>query len=374
VEKFIHMDDRSNKPELSIIVPAFNEAGTIRDLVRNLAAQEDVFFEVILCDGGSADGTPDRFREAVRNASFSARIINTERGRGRQMNGGAAAASGSFLLFLHVDSFFNDPNALRKALDSLGEAMQTAGHLRVAGRFALHFDRPDGKPSLFYYYHECKAGLDRGECIHGDQGFLLHRSFFSSAGPFGESMGILEDTSFAETVRGRGTWILFPSAIYTSARRFETEGCAKRETLNAIIMTLAAVGRKDFLDEMPRVYAFHGRAGRLRLYPFFAGIRGLLRKLPFRERMHFWYRCGSHAVANMWQIAFFLDVWRNFRNGIPPGKGAVPFLLCFDRFLVKVPQNRLIRISAGCLVWFWFHCMLVCGYVREKTVGRVDVC
>jgi glycosyltransferase involved in cell wall biosynthesis len=173
------MDDRSNKPELSIIVPALNEAGTIRDLIRNLAAQEEVVFEVILCDGGSSDGTPDRFREAVQNASFPARSINTERGRGRQMNGGAAVASGSFLLFLHADSFFDEPNALRKALDALGEAMQSIGHKRVAGRFALRFRRQCGKPSLFYYYHESKAGLDRGECIHGDQGFLLQQSFLS---------------------------------------------------------------------------------------------------------------------------------------------------------------------------------------------------
>ena len=370
------MDDRAKKPELSIIVPALNEAGTIGDLIRNLAAQKDVNFEVILSDGGSTDGTPDMFRKEAQNASFPARSIHMGRGRGRQMNGGAEVASGDFLLFLHADSLFEDPNALRKALDALGEAMQAVGHERVAGRFTLRFRRQDGTPSLFYYYHECKAGLDRGECIHGDQGFLLHRSFFSSVGPFEETIPILEDTRFAETVRGRGTWILCPSVIFTSARRFETEGCAERETLNAMVMTLSAIGRADFLDELPRVYAVQNRTGRLRLYPFFYRIRELLKALPLRERMRFWYQCGCHAAANSWQITFFLDVWRNFSKGTPPGEGRFQLLRCFDRFLVKVPENRLIRISAASLVWLWFYTMLVCRYVRENTrrVGTRHCC
>jgi rSAM/selenodomain-associated transferase 2 len=366
----MHMEDRPNKLELSIIVPALNEADTIRALIYNLAAQKGVRFEVVLSDGGSADGTPDMFREAAHNASIPAASINAGRGRGRQMNTGAAVASGNFLLFLHADSFFNDPNALRLAIDALCAAMEAVGHKRIAGRFALRFSRQSGSPSLFYYYHECKALLDRSECIHGDQGFLLHRSFFSSVGPFNDSLPLLEDTRFAEKVRGRGSWLLFPSVLYTSARRFETEGCAERETINAIVMSLSAVGREDFLCEMPRVYAVHDRVGRLRLYPFFERIRRSLKVLPLGERMGFWYRCGSYAASNAWQIAYFLDVWRNYSNGFPPGRGTETLLSGFDRYLTGVAENILTRISAASFVWLWFYGMFVCGYIREKARRR----
>jgi hypothetical protein len=279
------------------------------------------------------------------------------------MNAGAAAANGSYLLFLHADSIFDDPNALRMAIDALCSAMVAVGHERVAGRFALRFRHHGEKPSLFYYYHECKARLDRGECVHGDQGFFLHRSFFS---PFEETIPVLEDTLFAGYVDGRGAWILFPSDICTSARRFEMEGRAKREILNAMVMTLSAVGCEYFLCQMPRAYDVHDRTGRLRLYPFFNRIRQLLKVFSLRERTRFWHRCGSYAVANTWQIAYFLDVWRNFSNGFPPGKGPATLLRCFDRYLTGVPGNSFIRISAASLVCLWFYAMLVCGYAREK--------
>lgn len=54
--------------------------------------------EVIVADGGSQDAT------ARRAAQAGARVVPSPRGRGRQMNAGAAQAKGDILLFLHADS------------------------------------------------------------------------------------------------------------------------------------------------------------------------------------------------------------------------------------------------------------------------------
>ena len=55
--------------------------------------------EVVVVDGGSRDAT-------VQTAAQSgcSRVISAPRGRGTQMNAGAAAATGQWLLFLHADS------------------------------------------------------------------------------------------------------------------------------------------------------------------------------------------------------------------------------------------------------------------------------
>ncbi len=366
------MDLISDKPELSIIVPVLNEAGVIRDLLHNLAEQTNVNFEVVVCDGGSWDGTPDRVIETAPSCPFPVRIVRCEKGRGRQMNEGAAAARGGFLLFLHADSFFLDRSALRKAIDALGSALEAAGHERVTGRFALRFRLEPGRSSLIYYFHESKARLDRRDCIHGDQGFLVGRSFFLSTGPFEQSVPVLEDTLFAERVRKAGLWILLPSEIFTSARRFKTEGLVERELLNALVMTLAAAGRRDFLREMPRIYSGQDRARPLRLYPFFSAIRKLAGALPVRERMSFWGSCGAYALENTWQLAFALDVWRDFRGGVPPGEGKRHCLECFDRSIGHAARNRILKTCSAIIVWLWFHITLIgrCALERAEGVQR----
>lgn len=362
----------TEKPELSIIVPVLNEAGIIRGFLRNLAEQKDVDFEVVICDGGSTDGTLERVREISNYCSFPMITVSGQKGRGRQMNEGAAAANGSHLLFLHADSHFRDGNALRKALDELASAIVSFGHECVAGRFALRFLVQDEPASLVYYFHESKARLDRGECIHGDQGFLLRRSFFNTVGAFEESVPLPEDTRFAERVRKEGQWILFPCEIVTSVRRFELEGVKEREILNTLIMTLSAVGREGILRGLPWIYSSQDRARRLRLFPFFHGIKGMVSKLPFRERISFWYSCGAYALGNSWQAAFALDVRRCYRRGVPPGEGKLSCLECFDRHISPATRNKGLKLCAALLVWLWFHAMLICGYVREEN-GRKSV-
>lgn len=55
--------------------------------------------EVVVVDGGSKDATA---RTAAQ--SGCSRVINSPRGRGTQLNAGAAVATGQWLLFLHADS------------------------------------------------------------------------------------------------------------------------------------------------------------------------------------------------------------------------------------------------------------------------------
>ena len=84
-------------PWLSVVMPVRNEAEGITQVLAPLQALRDQL-EIIVVDGGSTDGTADLA------APFADKVLASPPGRARQMNAGAAAATGDVLLFLHADT------------------------------------------------------------------------------------------------------------------------------------------------------------------------------------------------------------------------------------------------------------------------------
>ena len=81
---------------ISIVVPVYNEAPLIRPFLEHLR-QQAPGAEIIVADGGSTDGTAEL---AARSCD---QLVQSQRGRARQMNTGAHAAHGEILWFLHAD-------------------------------------------------------------------------------------------------------------------------------------------------------------------------------------------------------------------------------------------------------------------------------
>ena len=358
-------DESIRTPELSVIVPVLNEAAAIESLLVNLARQREVIMEVILCDGGSEDGTAALATRCAADISLLLRTLTSPPGRARQLNLGAAAGRGATLLFLHADSLFSDPLAFRKGLDRLAAAIKSRGNDRIAGRFALRFIRQDSAPSPGYYHFECKARLNRPECIHGDQGFLMRRTFFEAVGPFAPDFPMLAETRLAAAVHASGEWLLLPAEIGTSARRFETEGLRERQTLNAIIMNFAAAQWMPFFRELPRIYRNRYDDGPLQLPFILRKIVRLMRELPLRERFRLWYATGRYVRDNTWQLALARDTGNNFRRGYPPGAGDLPLLRCYERFINPLTDHPPGRLLTALLTWLWLH--LNCLGSREEA-------
>jgi rSAM/selenodomain-associated transferase 2 len=351
--------------DLSVIVPVLNEAEGIEAFLRGLAAQQGVSFQAVLSDGGSTDGTVQKIHDLIGDFPFPLVLVHEKKGRARQMNAGAREAVGKYLLFLHADSMFTDSYALSKALSFLRAVEQEHGGEKAAARFSLRFQERAGSMPFSYYYAEGKARLDRSGCTHGDQGFLVSSHFFAKAGPFDQSCLVMEDSRFAESVRTMGSWVLLPVELVTSARRFETEGMAVRQVLNMILMTLDAVGREDFIRDMPGIYAAQSMAGRLRLFPFLDRIRLLISGLPFAARMKFWFSVGHYVGMNAWQIPFFLDLHKNYRKAVPVGQGKTPALDLFDQHLDTFFRTRPMAVFAAGLTFLSFQGVRLLARVRD---------
>jgi glycosyltransferase involved in cell wall biosynthesis len=94
-----------SQPMLSIVVPAFNEAGRIGNSIRQIDAfmrQSPVSCELIVVDDGSRDNTSEIVTQAkveglrlVRNAE--------NHGKGYTVRQGVLAASGTYVLFTDAD-------------------------------------------------------------------------------------------------------------------------------------------------------------------------------------------------------------------------------------------------------------------------------
>ncbi len=352
---------------LSVIVPILNEGDCLPGFLDMLSAQRDIGLELILVDGGSTDGSIELLQQRVADYRWPLQLVASERGRARQLNAGAERASSDKLLFLHVDSRFKNENALAAAVEEFDSCCAASASDKVAGHFRLKFSRSHDNSSFGYYFWEVKARLDRPECTHGDQGFLLRKSFFKEVGPFDVEVPIAEDTRLAERVRRSGQWLLLSPEIWTSARRFEIEGLKERQTLNALIMNFADIGWTKFFSEAKSVYRAQSSTDKLDMTKFFALIDRLNREAGFAELIKRWYHTGVYVRPNAWQLAFLKDIKINFRNNIPVDEAQLSNLALHDRWFDRLTDNFFGRVIAMVGTWVWYR-LTVRQYKRSNLL------
>jgi len=100
------------KPSVAVIIPTFNETESIGAVVAGLP--RDIVGRVIVVDGGSADATRERAREA------GAEVIAVGRGYGLACLTGAQAADADILVYMDGDGA-DDPAAIAALIAPIEE-------------------------------------------------------------------------------------------------------------------------------------------------------------------------------------------------------------------------------------------------------------
>ena len=101
--------------QLSIIIPARNEAHNLPTLLRSLALQPVRPREIIVVDDGSTDHTAEIARQHGARVVASKPLPDGWRGKTWACHQGAQAATGELLLFLDADTWF-EPDGLARVL------------------------------------------------------------------------------------------------------------------------------------------------------------------------------------------------------------------------------------------------------------------
>ena len=188
---------------ISIIVPTLNEAATVRDLAATMGRLRGEF-EVIVCDGGSADATVETARQC------GLRVIEAPRGRGPQMNAGAGLAKGETLLFLHADTRLPE-DALAHVADALTDDRVCGGN------FSLIFGGDTREARLLTRIYPF---LRMGGMVYGDSAIFVRRRVFDRMGGYRE-YPIFEDCDLYRRMRRLGRFVRLKACATTSSRRFE---------------------------------------------------------------------------------------------------------------------------------------------------------
>ena len=210
-------------PELSVIIPALNAARLLPATLASIKGAD----EILVVDGGSADGTADIA------ASRGARTILAERGRGQQLIAGALAARGRWLLFLHADTCL-DPEWLdevRAFIDDDRNATKAA-----VFRFAL-----DEQSSQARRLEMLVAWRVRLLALpYGDQGLLLRADFYHALGGF-RPLPLMEDVDLVRRI-GRRRLTVLQAPARTSAQRWRRDGWTRRSLRNIGCLSLYYLG------------------------------------------------------------------------------------------------------------------------------------
>lgn len=92
-------------PKLSIVIPVFNEAATVRSLVNTVAAVHlDLEKEIIVVDDASTDGTRQVLEKmAAENPALKAQYHAVNRGKGAALRTGFSVATGDWILIQDAD-------------------------------------------------------------------------------------------------------------------------------------------------------------------------------------------------------------------------------------------------------------------------------
>jgi len=217
------------EPLISVVVAVFNGVETLMRCIESVSRQTYKNSELIVIDGGSADGTRDLIERNSQHIAY----WESERDRGiyHAWNKALEVAHGDWVYFLGADDYFVDDYVLARV----------ASHLKLRSTFSrvvygrVDLVRKDGSViETFGSEWNRKRFFQLMTMPH--QGVFHHRSLFQEYGHFNEEFRIAGDYEFLlRELKSRDP--VFIAGVTIAAMQFggmSSDGRLSIETLREI--------------------------------------------------------------------------------------------------------------------------------------------
>jgi glycosyltransferase involved in cell wall biosynthesis len=130
--------------KLTVVIPCFNELGTISQVVQAIQNSPIQDKEIIIVDDRSTDGTRDLLRSVIEPQVDQVIYHHKNRGKGAALRTGFAAATGDIVIVQDADLEY-DP---QEYLDVINPIIQNRADVVFGSRFA------GGRPHrVVYFWH-----------------------------------------------------------------------------------------------------------------------------------------------------------------------------------------------------------------------------
>ena len=160
------------KPELSLVIPVYNEEANLEELIRRCLAACDplhIPYEIILVDDGSADSSANMIREAAEkhDGKIVGVFLTTNFGQHAAVTAGLQTSVGKYVITLDAD-LQNPPEEIPKLVEKLREGYDVVGTIREKRKDTL-FRRWASKMVNFMVRKLCngKTMTDYGCMLRG---------------------------------------------------------------------------------------------------------------------------------------------------------------------------------------------------------------
>ena len=214
---------QNNQLPVSIIIPVYNEALMIENLLHQLSKSN--FDEVIIVDGRSTDATVDLIKQ------YDVHLIIAEiRSRSFQMNLGANSATNDYLLFLHADIVL--PEKFRSIIEITVEKKVALANFKIQFDWDHWFLKANAFFSRF-----------RWNCFQfGDQGLLIKTSLFKKIEGYNNQFYLAEGNELIRRARKYSNFIKLDVFLLISVRKYLRHGVYKLQLIYCLIYLLIRVG------------------------------------------------------------------------------------------------------------------------------------
>ncbi len=179
------------QPLVSVIIPAFNAAETLRDAVESVLAGTYKTIEVIIVDDGSRDSTSLIAKKLARSDSRTTLHRRRNGGVSAALNSGLAHASGEFVSRLDADDLWH-PTKLDRQLEVACKNPQAA----LIYTWVRYIDADgqvvrDGPRQRFPTRSLCRGIYE--SLVGGNSSALIRRQAIQDVGGYDETLSSWED-------------------------------------------------------------------------------------------------------------------------------------------------------------------------------------